>query len=455
MPSLLELREARDDAKKDVLNCRDAFSDPDRGGADTWPDDATRDAFDAADKKLRGLDAELRKAEKSDEVRKRFAELEAEADPSGRGDDSGGRLRNQPLDAGGTPIGGDRSKLRSQAIVGWMRNRFDGSASEDDRAAAREVGFNIDAREIRLELDAQRMRSFQSGRRALSTDGGSAGATIPEGFIPRLEQATLSFEGPTQTAEIMTTATANDLPYPMVNNTANVAGYVDENTDVADAPDQVFTQKVLGARKITSGLFPVSHEIMRDSAFNIGVLAPQMLGEQIGRFLNEKLTNGTGSGEMEGLVTAAVSGKVAGSATVITFDDVIDLIYSVDPSYRNRTGFALMMHDGIQRDLMKIKDSDGNYLWQPSNQAGQPPTVRGRRIVTNQHMADAAVAGATTMLAGDLSMQKLRLVRGMRTLMSTDFKLNLDQTVFVSFLEGDARVIDAGTNPIKKLVQAP
>ena len=63
-------------------------------------------------------------------------------------------------------------------------------------------------------------------------------------------------------------------------------------------------------------------------------------------------------------------GVTAASATAVTTDEVISLIYALKAPYRKNAKF--LMNDATVAALRKLKDANGQYLWQPSVQAGQP-----------------------------------------------------------------------------------
>ena len=88
------------------------------------------------------------------------------------------------------------------------------------------------------------------------------------------------------------------------------------------------------------------------------------------RIANSKLTTGSGSSDVEGIVTNSAAGVTAASATAVTADAIIDLVHSVDPAYRIGNA-ASMMNDSTLAAVRKLKEGDRNYLWQMGNyQAG-------------------------------------------------------------------------------------
>jgi HK97 family phage major capsid protein len=91
-------------------------------------------------------------------------------------------------------------------------------------------------------------------------------------------------------------------------------------------------------------------------------------------------------------------GVTAGSATAITADEIIDLVYSLKAPYRKNAVF--LMNDATVKAIRKLKDGQGQYLWQPSLTAGTPDTLLNRPVYTSAY-APIIEAGAKTIAFGD------------------------------------------------------
>ena len=90
----------------------------------------------------------------------------------------------------------------------------------------------------------------------------------------------------------------------------------------------------------------------------------------------------------------------AASATAVTADELMDLFYSLKSPYRKNAVWIL--NDSTIKAIRKLKDSNGQYLWQPSLVAGTPDTILGRPVKTSTYMP-AIAAGAKTIAFGDFS----------------------------------------------------
>lgn len=104
----------------------------------------------------------------------------------------------------------------------------------------------------------------------------------------------------------------------------------------------------------------------------------------------------------------------SGAAAAFTSDGFIDLFYSVPASYR--TGAKLFSNRQSQSAMRKLKDGQGNYLWQPSFSQGQPATLAGEPIVEIPDMP-AVGAGNIAALYGNMEQAYLIVDRvGIRIL---------------------------------------
>jgi HK97 family phage major capsid protein len=143
----------------------------------------------------------------------------------------------------------------------------------------------------------------------------------------------------------------------------------------------------------------VSEELVADSLFDIwgGVLSPDF-AQAFAAAENAAFTTGNGTTAPQGVVTGAGVGVTAASSTAFTTDEVIDTYHSLNYLYRQNATW--MMNDATALVLRKMKDGTGQYLWQPGLQAGQPDTLLGRPVITNNSMATVA-QGARVILFGD------------------------------------------------------
>jgi HK97 family phage major capsid protein len=69
-------------------------------------------------------------------------------------------------------------------------------------------------------------------------------------------------------------------------------------------------------------------------------------------------------------------------------DALTDLVYSLKAGYRQ--GASFLMNDLTTAAVRKLKDGDGQYLWQPAIQPGEPATLLGYAVRSDDNMPDIA-----------------------------------------------------------------
>lgn len=146
----------------------------------------------------------------------------------------------------------------------------------------------------------------------------------------------------------------------------------------------------------------ISVQLLEDSVQNVEGVLSEALGEDFGKKEGTAFVNGTGNKQPRGImVHPDVTYFPNGSTTVLNSDALIDLMYTLAPAYRNSG--AWMMNGTTIATVRKLKDTVGQYLWQPSLIVGQPDTLLGRPVIEAIDMPDVG-AGNFPIVFGDFNM---------------------------------------------------
>jgi HK97 family phage major capsid protein len=346
-----------------------------------------------------------------------------------------------------------------------MRSLYGMDVSNEQREAAERTGQRLGSQEYSVpltrnykQLRRQMARQYPEFRTTTytSTTATAGGDVVPPGtLVERIERALLQFGGVRSVATIVRTTSGEPLEFPTSDDTSSAGellGEVADSDDSAASDGNISTSNVtLNAYKLSSKIVRVSRELLDDSAVDFEGFIGDVLGERLGRGMATYLTTGNGSTQPNGVVTASTAGKTAASASTVTGDELIDLMHSVDPAYRQ--GAAWMMKDSTVQVIRKLKDSDNQYLWQSGLKDGMPDMLLGAPLVVNQQVA-AIAASAKTILFGDFSKYLVRDVGGIRLVRADQRYVEYDQVGFIAFARFDGDLLDAGTNPVKYLVMA-
>lgn len=187
---------------------------------------------------------------------------------------------------------------------------------------------------------------------------------------------------------------------PVVASHGN-ASWMDEGDPFPESDDS-FTQVSLSAFKLGT-MLKISDELLNDAFFNLEDYVAVEFARRIGAAEEEAFLLGNGSNRPTGLLNGtggAGVGVTAASATAITVDEIIDLYHSLRVPYRKKAKF--LVNDSTIKAIRKLKDGQGQYLWQPSVKAGTPDTILNRPVITSQYMPTIA-SGNKSILFGDLS----------------------------------------------------
>ena len=223
------------------------------------------------------------------------------------------------------------------------------------------------------------------------------GYLVPDEFERTLVEALLEeniFRG---LAKVITTS-SGDRKIPVVAS-KGTASWIDEEGLIPES-DDAFGQVSIGAYKLAT-MIKVSEELLNDSVFNLESYIAREFARRIGAKEEEAFFIGNGTGKPTGIFNAtggAELGVTAASATAITFDELMDLFYSLKSPYRKNATFVT--NDATVKMIRKLKDGNGQYLWSPSMQAGQPDTILNRPVKTSSFVPNVE-AGAKTVAFGD------------------------------------------------------
>ena len=270
----------------------------------------------------------------------------------------------------------------------------------------------------------------------IGTDS-EGGYLVPDEYEKTLVEALKEENIFRKLAHVISTS-SGDRKIPVVASKGS-ASWVDEEGTIPDS-DDAFNQVSIGAYKLGT-LIKVSNELLNDSVFNLESYISKEFARRIGSKEEDAFFNGNGTGKPVGIFNAtggAEVGVTAASATAITADEIIDLFYSLKAPYRKNAVWIL--NDATIKAIRKLKDNNGNYLWQPSLTAGTPDTILGRPVYTSSYVPTIA-AGAKTIAFGDFSYYWIADRAGRNFKKLTELYAANDQTGFVATQRVDGKLI--------------
>ncbi len=274
------------------------------------------------------------------------------------------------------------------------------------------------------------------------------GYTVPTEIATSVADALKAYGGMREVAEVFRTTSGNDINFPTSDGTSETGELIGENTTATGA-DPSFGVVTLKTYKFSSKVVAVPFELLQDTSIDMEGFIRSRLATRLGRVTNTYFTTGTGTAQPNGIVTAAGSGKVGttGQTATVIFEDLVDLVHSVDPAYRALGKCRFMMNDASLKVIRKLKDSQGRPIFLPGYDglAGpMPDTLLGYPITINQDVATMA-ANAKSILFGDFSYYKIRDAMDMQMFRFDDSAyIKLGQIGFLAWMRSGGNFVDVG-----------
>ncbi len=366
----------------------------------------------------------------------------------------------------------DNAQKEGRSLNAEEQQKFDAMESDArsmmtqietlERAAdmKKELAANAEAREAspkqsRTAIFGKYLKRGLAGlnaeeRAQLTSTPSAGGFLVPEGFSGVLDVAT-EFTGEVErVAKKLDTASGNPLDYPTVNDTGNDAAIATEGAATSET-DMTFGNVAFSSYNYTS-LVRVSKQLIDDAGFNLDSFLVEALGERIARKTNADFTTGDGSSKPKGIVAESTLGATVATSGALVANDVLNLIHSIDPSYRNKASFGLMCSGTIMALLQKLGVGSSNDfpIFIPSMTAGQPDKLFGYNVYYNNDMETDLDATDKVMIAADFDKYVVRRAGGVQIIRLNERYMDEMEIGYLVSARRDGHAVD--TRAIKHLI---
>lgn len=289
--------------------------------------------------------------------------------------------------------------------------------------------------------------------RTLSKLTAAAGAnTVETSFYDELVQNMIEVSAVLQAGVRTLNTTSGETIQVPKTTSHSTAAIVAEAASIG-VSDPAFGQSSLGAYKY-GVMVQLSRELVDDATVDLQGYLAMETGRALGNAFGAHLIAGTGTGQPRGVLTDASAGitTATGVAGAPSADNLIDLYYSVIAPYRNSPSAAFLMKDTTLGNVRKIKDTTGQYIFQPSLTDGTPDRLLGKAIYTDPYMPATGVNNKSVVF-GDFSRYFVRLAGGIRFERSDEYAFNADLVTYRALLRGDGALVDT-TGALKVITGA-
>lgn len=249
--------------------------------------------------------------------------------------------------------------------------------------------------------------------KAMSVGSGvDGGVAVPEELDRQIEKLARDFSPMRSVSRVITVGTSNYKK--LVNTRGASSGWVGETASRPETNTPQWVEFAPSRGEIYANP-QVTQQSLDDIFFDVEAELVAQITEEFTVAEGSAFTTGDGTNKPKGFLsytTAATSDAsraygtiehvptgVAGNWPASNPADVlIDLIAKMKRAYR--MGSNWMMSKSLMFEIMKFKDTTGQYLWQPSLQAGMPINLLGFPVLENEDMP-AKAANALAVAFGN------------------------------------------------------
>ena len=211
------------------------------------------------------------------------------------------------------------------------------------------------------------------------------GYLVPEEYDTRL---IVALEGENIMRQLGTVIKTSGERKINIASTKPAAAWIDEGEELTFG-DATFDQILLDAHKLHVAV-KVTEELLYDNAYDLESYITDQFGKALANAEEDAFLNGSGSGEPLGLFAETGGGTTADTVEAITSDALISLVYALKRPYRKSASWII--NDSLMAEIRKLKDDDGQYIWQKSYQEGEPDRLLGYPVHTSQYAPEDGVA---------------------------------------------------------------
>lgn len=243
---------------------------------------------------------------------------------------------------------------------------------------------------------ANYIRGIASEERASNLTSGDNGAVIPASIANKIIKKVYEICPIYQLATRYDVSGTLSIPYYDEETTAITMAYATEFSELESNSGKFKSIELKGF--LAGALTKVSKSLVNNSQFDITNFVVNQMAENIARWIENELLNGT-MDKVEG-VSKAKQVVTAAAGTAITGDELIGLQETVPDVFQ--PSCIWIMNKATRTAIRKLKNSDGDYILQKDATAKWGYTLFGNDVFCSDNMPKMA-AGKTAIIYGDMS----------------------------------------------------
>lgn len=320
---------------------------------------------------------------------------------------------------------------------GERQEQRKGKEGDDTPGARAMTAFRGWLRSGRLEGDGvPELREMSAGR---DLEGGFIVA--PQQFVATLIQGVDDMLWIRDAATKFQLGKADSMGAPSLDGDLDDAEWTSELRTGREDDGLQFGKRELHPHPLAKRI-KVSKTLMRRSVMPIEQIVLQRLAYKFGVTAEKGYLLGNGAKQPLGVFVASNHGIPTGrdistgnTTTALTFDGIIEAKYALKAQYWAKADW--LFHRDIVKALVKLKDSDGNYIWRQSVKDGEPDMLLGRPLRVSEYAPSTMTAGSYVGLFGDWSHYWIADALDMQVQRLTELYAETNQDGFIGRLESD------------------
>lgn len=298
---------------------------------------------------------------------------------------------------------------------------------------------------------AQELRSFLRGERgtgllelrALQVDDPEAGGyTVrPQDFVAQLIKAVDNLVFVRQLATKLAVTSADSLGVPSLDADPADADWTVELGTGSEDSTMDFGKRSLAPHPLAKSI-KVSKTLIRKSVLNIEALVADRLAYKFAVTEEQAFLTGDGQNKPLGVFTASDSGiptsrdvSTGNTATTIGADGLIEAKYALKAAYWGRSRWVF--HRDAIKMIRKLKDGEGQYLWQPGISGGAPDRILDIPFVMSEYAPSTFTTGLYVGILGDFSQYWIADALSMQLQTLVELYAATNQNGYIARLEVD------------------
>lgn len=260
------------------------------------------------------------------------------------------------------------------------------------------------------------------------SDDTAGGYLAPMEYVREITKAAIEFSPARSLVRVRTTG-QKAVQIPKRTGTF-AAAWVSEIGTRSETTGLAYGMSEVPTHEMTAEVY-ISFAELEDAAFDMEAEIAMEMGEQFGVTEGTAVVTGNGVGKPWGFMSDSnVSTTNSGAATTVTADGMLTLFHAIKTAY-SRNGTWVFNRTTLG-SIRKLKDGNGNYLWQMGIAQNQPNTINGAPYVELPDMADEA-ASAKPVAFGDFRRAYVLIDRlAMAMLRDPYTKASVGQVKFVA-----------------------